>query len=247
MKIVYGITTVPERADGLLPATLYSLAVAGFDRPRLFVDGSDDPLRYWAWDVSVTVRGDRIGNFGNWYLGMVELFCREPEADRFVMFEDDIVVCRGLREYLERVDLPPNGYCNLFNAGERNGNLTAKHAGDGWVYSDQRAYGALGLMFDRSTVIRLLGSQAFVEHRLNLKTPKGGGLPRGVYNVDGAVCTALRSKQPLIEEYIHKPSLVQHVGSEASTLGHHRPVTAESFPGEEFDARSLLLSAGANP
>ena len=42
MKWAYGITTVPSRRENLFERTLQSLAVAGFDNPRLFVDGVDD-------------------------------------------------------------------------------------------------------------------------------------------------------------------------------------------------------------
>jgi hypothetical protein len=246
MNWAWGITTVPERIDTLLPRTLSSLEGAGFVQPRLFVDGCDDPTPFWAWDASVTCRGDRIGNFGNWYLAMVELFCRNPVADRYLIFEDDVIACRSLREYLERLPMPENGYCNLFNNGERNYLLTKRAINrQGWVLSDNRGYGALGLMFNRETVVRLLGAIEFVKHRLYLERPKNGGLPRGECNVDGAVIFALRNcGKPVISEYVHKPSLIQHIGSEVSTLGHHRPAMSRLFPGEDFDLRVLMRNWG---
>jgi hypothetical protein len=46
------------------------------------------------------------------------------------------------------------------------------------------------------------------------------------------------------KEYVHNPSLLQHTGDGQTTLGNHigndRWPGADSFPGEEFDALSLL-------
>lgn len=243
MNIAYGVTTVPERIDDLLPRTLKSLETAGFTRPRLFVDGSSDPTPYWAWDADVTCRGDRIGNFGNWYLGMSELFCRNPNADRFIMFEDDIVCCRGLRDYTQRTNIPLGGYCNLYTAGDRN-LITSEGKPLGWFYSDQRASGALALMFDNETVVRILGSEVFVRSRKNKNT--------GDMRIDGAVCLALRSDpRREIVEFCHKPSLVQHTGANLSVLDRVRQerglrlmnadaAVSQLFPGEDFDVRTLL-------
>lgn len=240
MKIAVGVTTVPERINDLLPKTLKSLETAGFTRSRLFVDGVDNPLPFFGWNVDVTCRGDRIGNFGNWYLGMVELFCRNPDADRYLMFEDDIVVCRGLREYLSRVEMPKNGYCNLYLGGERNPVLAVDKS-PGWFLSDQLGIGALSLMFDRATVIRMLGSTRFVSHRLERTILPGWKCQRGEMNVDGAVLLALRNcGDPQIQEYCHNPGLVQHIGAGNSTLGNEKIAESPLFAGEKFDARTLL-------
>lgn len=233
MKWAIGVSTVPARLDTFLPRTLASLAAAGFDRPRLFVDGGDDPAPYWAYDVTTSMRGEpAVGNFANWYLGMAELYCRNPDADRFVMFEDDIILCRGVREYLEARPMPQNGYCNLYLGGERN-EILSRQVVQGWFRSDQRAIGALGLMFDRATLIQLLGCENFVKHRIESN--------QGTMRVDGAACVALRCKaNRIVSEFCHKPSLVQHCGSGASLLGHDRPAMSNCFPGEDFDVRTLL-------
>lgn len=227
-----GITTTAERLDDLLPRTMQSLEAAGFTRPRLFVDGADSSLPWWYFNADVTVRPEpRVGNYVNWYLGAAELLGRNPDADRFLMLEDDIVLCRGLREYLEAVPMPAKGYCNLYVGGD--GNHMLAEGKRGWFRSDNRGLGALALMFDRATLVQLLGSESFVRHRFEKK--------RGGYNVDGAIVAALRSNSVcVIEEYCHNPSLVQHTGSERSTLGHSSPAVTELFPGEEFDARSLI-------
>jgi hypothetical protein len=243
VKIAYGITTTVQRIDNLLPQTILSLERAGFDCPHLFVDGCTDAALYHQFNLPMTMRCRQAGNFGNWYAGMVELFALNPDADRFLMFEDDIAAVAGLREYLEAVPIPRHGYCNLYNGGSRNLVLSEKEP-DGWFQSDQRASGALGLMFERETVIQCLGSEVFVRERLNKNS--------GDMKIDGAICLALR-RDPArtVLEYVHKPSLLQHTGRDCSLLDPIRkerglrvsqPEESVSrlFPGEEFDARSLL-------
>lgn len=245
MKWAVGLITVPSRRETLFPRTLASLEAAGFDRPRVFIDGDDDALAWYRWSINAVVRGDPLGNFGNWYLGLAELYCRNPDADRFLMFEDDLVAVRGLREYLEATPMPDRGYCNLYTGGEGNPLLAEKQAHPGWFHSDQRAAGALGLMFDNQTTTQLLGSLVFVRHLQQMSD--------GMMRVDGAVCLALRSDpRATVSEYVHKPSLIQHTGSGASLIEpirrkmglsvhqYEQPMTSPLFPGEEFDARELI-------
>ena len=236
-----GVITVPFRRETTFPSTIKSIEAAGFNRPHVFIDGDDDSLAWWSWDIVTTVRGRRHGNFGNWYLGLAELYDLNPHADRFLMFEDDIIAVRNLREYLES-PMPAGGYCNLYTGGERNP-ILAETQPTGWFASDQRAAGALGLMFDNETVIRILGSEVFVRCRQN---PNNGDM-----RIDGAICLALRSDPArAIIEYCHKPSLLQHTGADCSVLDKVRkerglrlmnPAVARSplFPGEEFDAMEL--------
>ncbi len=71
----YGVTTVPVREDRLLPKTLASLRAAGFDKPRLFVDGVRNA---WDWEqkfgLEVTARWPHVLTAGNWVLSMYELY-----------------------------------------------------------------------------------------------------------------------------------------------------------------------------
>jgi hypothetical protein len=96
-------------------------------------------------------------------------------------------------------------------------------------------------MFNRETVIQLLGSENFIRHRTSKHIVPKTGLEKGRHNVDGAVIVALRSDATrTVQEYCHNPSLVQHTGSEASTMGYSAKTESSLFPGEEFDARSLV-------
>src|SRR3990172_9245840 len=115
MRWAYGITTVPNRIRDLLPRTIKSLAAAGFDQPRLFIDGARDVKNYAEWALPITCRYPGIKIYGNWVLGMMELFIREPGMDRYAMFQDDLVCCLNLKQYLSLCPYPNQGYLNLYN------------------------------------------------------------------------------------------------------------------------------------
>src|SRR5262245_20355574 len=100
MKWAYGITSVPERAwNGVLGATLQSLRNAGFNNPRVFIDG--DYSSMCLGECTIVRRYPRIGVFGSWYLGMLELYLRDPDYDRYAIFQDDILASTSLRAYLD--------------------------------------------------------------------------------------------------------------------------------------------------
>ncbi len=226
----YGVTTVPARLGSTLPRTLASLARAGFDRPRLFVDGAKYSAGWDDFGLEVTTRHPSIRpptNFANWILSLWELYLRQPDADLYAVFEDDIVLCRNVRAYMEAGAVAlAKGYWNLYTV-PTNGRLPrAKH---GWFRSDQLGKGALSLVFTRGGVQELLSSQYFVCLPCNEV--------RGWKNIDGGIVTAMKKNG--WSEYVHLPSLVQHVGDE-SVIGNKWRDPADTFPGEEFDAMELL-------
>ena len=98
LKWAYGITTVETRTDNLLPSTIKSLAKAGFNKPRLFMDS---PSHTFYEHLQVTWRTPTVGPLSNWMLGLAELYLREPNAHGYIMFQDDAIFCKNLRKYLE--------------------------------------------------------------------------------------------------------------------------------------------------
>lgn len=233
MKWSYGVTTVPERFASLLPRTLSSLRLGGFDSPRLFVDGlsiSDMALesnglleRY-----EITLRSPRMKAFGNWILGLWELYLREPTADLYGMFQDDFVTYRNLRQYLESCEYPVKGYWNLlsFPNNERLSKGTT-----GWHHSNQRGKGAVGLVFNRETVTAILSSYENIVERPMASNGRAHSA------IDGAVVDCLKKKG--WTEYTHYPSLLTHTGT-PSAMGHGKFPQPRSFRGEGFDALSLV-------
>lgn len=254
MDWAVGLTTVPSRRETHLPRTLASLARAGFDTPHLFVDNYHGPA-YAAYGHRVTCRFPAVRVAANWILSLAELYYRDPWADRYAVFQDDLVCVRNLRPYLERRKCPENGYWNLFTfpvnepAGLRKDGLPAPADGfRGFYESNQRGKGAVALVFGRPAVKLLMTSEHIwgraQDHHRGWKAIDGG-IVQTFINAGG-------------KEYVHAPSLVQHTG-DVSTFCKHRHLTkdavggepfvwgkelrAGTFPGEEFDALSLLSGA----
>lgn len=219
MQWACGVTTVPARRE-LLVTTLKSLEAAGFHCPHLFVDGGHVQLPYL--QPNVTTRSTAVGVYGNWVLSLAELYILNPKADRYAIFQDDLVACRNLKRYLDGVKMPERGYLNLFTY--RQVPFTER----GWHLSNQYGRGALALVFDGDAVAALLTHQRMVDK------------PRTVANrtkvVDGAVALAMQSAG--WKEWVHNPSLVNHAG-DASTVGNRAGRRADSFVGEDFDASAL--------
>ncbi len=214
MNWAYGITTVPERMDTLLPQTITSLAAAGFDRPVLFVDGNISGFR----DLEVVCHA-RVGQLRNWMHALFYLFTTK-EADRYAIFEDDVLACRQLRDYLERCP-PGKTYWNLLTVDENR-----VHTKDvpGWHESNQLGRSACGLVFDRATVDCLLRMERFVR-----------GPESGETMSDAVVIATLKSLG--YKELVHYPSLLQHVGL-ASTLGNSIKEVS-GFRGVDYDLLAL--------
>ena len=247
MRWAYGVTTVPEREKDLLPRTLKSLAVAGFDQPRLFVDGVNpkasnypvEQVSYGQWDLEMTFRWPRIKTFGNWSLGLWELLVRNPNADRFAMFQDDFVTGKNLREYLTRVPYPKNGYMNLYTfpsnqslAPESYGWYEARELEHGIAYygkKQQTGRGAVALVFSKEAVVTLLTHLDFMT-----KPIEAADAHR---KVDGCIVNAMNRAG--WREYVHNPSLVQHTGTNSS-MGNQPHLQAISFLGEDYDILDLL-------
>lgn len=238
----YGLTTVPSRKDSLFPRTLNSLRKAGFENPRIFLDGTvqrhgqvidvETIGRYKSLGLEVTVREQNIRTFGNWYLGLWELYLRQPHAKRYAIFQDDFVTGKNLRAYLESCPFPKNGYWNLYTFPQ-NQQIADKEQKTGWFESNQKGKGAVALVFDNEGVRNLLTSRHMVDRVQNTQ--------RGHKAVDGGVVTAFLKWGG--KEYCHNPSLVQHTGL-YSSMGNNRHPLATSFRGEDFDCLELL-EAGA--
>lgn len=263
LEWAYGVTCVPERLRSHLPQTLESLKAAGFPRPRLFLDGGS------VYDVAemqcskthsldsilpITLRSPRILAYGNWLLGLLELYTRQPGADRYAMFQDDILLVKNLRAYLDQCEYPDPlptspqettggmfrpqrepGYWNLFTAPSNLVKCPDNGLFTGWYGSNQCGKGALALVFSHAAVQTLLGGRGAMHLTRRLYNP--GDPRRQSRSIDGGVVTAMQLSGWY--EYVHSPSLVQHTG-EQSVIGTGKHPPAPNFPGTDFDALSLV-------
>lgn len=238
LKWSYGVLTVPSRRNTLLPITLRSLREGGFDNPRLFVDGSADATNYFHQFGLATTARDQIRVFGNWVLSLWELYLREPTADRFAVFQDDLITYKNLRQYLECCPYPDRGYLNLYTFPSNQELAPKDELGrhkDGWYLSNQLGRGAVGLIFSNEAARHLLASPYMVDRPLDPM--------RGWKSVDGGIIMAMNPMSAQQDgtgwpEWVHHPSLVQHTGH-VSTTGNAGHKQAESFRGEDYDAREI--------
>ena len=249
MRWAYGVTTVPERRADLLPSTLASLAAAGFDKPRLFIDGcKPSQSDYESLGLETTYRWPKVRAYGNWILALAELYIREPNMERYAIFQDDLVTYRNLRTYLERTPYPdPCGYCNLYTFPSNQLLAPRVGAGGRWYLSNQNGRGAVGLVFSLPAVLTLLTYQgpalsvdelrAKVAARHMVERPMDAG--RGWRSLDGGVIEAM--KKAGWKEWVHNPSLVQHTGKQSMIeASHDGQRLAVSFRGENYDALAML-------
>lgn len=227
MRWAYGVTTCKQRKTNLLPRTIASLKNGGFPEPHLFVDGEDDPA---SWEIKfglpVTIRNPAVRTAGNWALSAIELYLRQPDAELYAIFQDDLVCVRNLRAYLERAVRPTRGYMNLYTFPQ-NEDLAAGR--NGFYESNQRGRGAVALVFSREALLTLFQSQHFVERPQDQD--------RGHRSIDGGIVASMEKAG--WKEFVHYPSLVQHTGLESS-MGNRKHPLSRTFPGEAFDALGFL-------
>lgn len=231
------VTTVPARRHDLLPRTLASLAAGGFSGPRLLVDGLQpgDAVVYAHHGLEVTTRWPTIRLTGNFVLGLWEMLVRQPDADRYAVFQDDVLCSCNLRQYLERLPCPAKGYQNLCLYPA---NLPPGADGKvGWHPAKNLGKGAQGLVFSRDAVVALLSSTDIVTRPLSAPNPARPWWA----NIDGGICCAL--KKAGWREYVHNPSLLGHTGAKTTLLdvrGHGTQPAPAGFRGEDFDCLDFL-------
>ena len=228
MEWVYGITTIPQRRNTLLPKTITSLTAGGFNNPRIFVDGANSKSGF-EFSLPLTIHDTGVKAVGNWILSIWELYLRNPKADRYVLFQDDILLSKNVRQYLEWCDYPERGYLNLCTYPQ---NAALAKGNTGWYPSNQFGRGAQALVFSQEAM-RVLLQQRWLTGRLHVQNNSDKG-------IDGMVCKAMTAGR--YKEFVHFPSLVDHVGKE-STLGNPKQPEIKSFNGENFDAMSLTMGA----
>ncbi|MBS0207956.1 MAG: hypothetical protein JSS27_03285 [Planctomycetes bacterium] len=176
--------------------------------------------------MPTSVRAPQFGAFPNWLLGLAELVLRERQAEAYLMCQDDVVFCRGVREYLEHSLWPAEkvGVISLFCPSHyARGKPAGFHVEDrGWD-----TWGAQAYVFSPAAADALLSSPVVWNHRRT--GPNEGN--RNIDSVIGYWC-----RQTKLPYFVHTPSLAQHVGTTstlyygASTWGNR---IAADFMGED--------------
>lgn len=237
------LTTVPSRVSTLLPETLRAVTAAGI-QPVLYVDGiltaeQESTIRGYAGYNMQINHHKNVRTFSHWYESALDLYLTNPWSEYYMFLQDDLTCPKTLLKYLRSCRYPQNGYFNLYTFRENESVIQDKQTG--WVeaYRTRQGYqlglGAVGLVFPHNALITLLTQR----HMLTRKRDA----VRGHHSLDGAIVEAMN--QAGYTEYVHNPSLLQHIGHESS-MDNARHADAKSYPGNDFDLLTLLKDTPPN-
>jgi hypothetical protein len=198
-----GVTTAPRRQP-TLQWCLDSLHRAGWQKPHLFSDGMAE-LPDEAKDCPRTIRGRPIGAWPNYYLALAELVLHHPQADAYLLLQDDVYLYdhENLREYLDGV-LWPGARPSLVSLYSTEVNSAVDC---GW-HSDRYPWvcGALAFVFPAEIARSFLADHRVLNHRRHSSQGR-----EGIDTVIGS-WTAARGQAI----WYPMPSLVQHLGNSSA-------------------------------
>lgn len=224
-----GVTTAPRDVPTLSDC-LPTLLQAGWDKPRLFVDGRMEVPDQFA-SLTRTDRTPIMGAWPNYYLSLAELLMREPEADAYMLVQDDVLFGNGMdvRSYLEEVLWPgPPGIASLYCSRGYT------QPANGWYRMRETwRLGALAFIFCREAAQEFLADRDVVLHRWSRRK-------NGLADISWRVGQWAASAD--VPVYFTTPSLVQHAGDvstvwpTARSFGNRR---ASRFVGDPDESRLL--------
>ncbi len=198
-RLIVGVLTAPREVP-MLAATLRSLRNAGFDRLQIFAEPGT-PIPAEASGHAIEIYGRRVGNFTNFYNALATLYKRSRTARGVVLFQDDIEVASGLKDWCEAELFPPDcGLVSLFTPRIHS------DVRPGWRMLSPGAYriwGGQALAFRRDVLEQFLNDPHVV------REIRVGG------HGDDAITSGWAMRQGHSIAF-HSPSLVQHVGNVSS-------------------------------
>ncbi len=178
----------------------------------MFLDGTVAiPERYA--HLPVTWREDSVGAWPSWYMALAELILHQPNADAYLLLQDDTVLFdrHSLREYLETVLWPGKrpGIVSLFYTGNRTEG--------GWFNADGAWHFSAQALVLSAGVARALLCDPDLS-RTWLAAAGGTHVP-----VPEMLSAWVHSNA--VEMWSMSPSLAQHIGN-TSTIWMDAPVIA---------------------
>jgi len=251
IKWTVGVTTAPRKNGYYLDRTLSSLHRAGFTETNVFAEpGSVIPE--W-FNGHVISRRKQYGDWTNWATGLYELFLSEPDTDYYLMCEDDVVMCKGVRSYLDYA-LPQIGTfasLSLYTSSKYYKTNRARCFHN--ECRGKNTWGTVTVIMSHASVLRFFSDQEVQRHRFfdifevkqdywNNKASYGMGRTSVVDCVGNTLKDAVigqwaeRLSLPI---YYHSPALAEHIGvvsnltDDDSTPENGR--MTKDFVGEDYD------------
>ena len=228
-----GVITAP-RSKPTLARTLRSLAAAGWANPMVFADAGTKVPRSLVPNERLIRRTERYFGWGNWFSMLNELLIMKPDADAYLLVEDDVLFCKGLRPYLERSLWPAErlGFVSLYAASHQDpGGARGFFDFDGM----EGLWGSLAFVFPNATARVFVRHPRVVSHRT--RGPRSG-------EADQDIVAGMWAANVGLPIYLHTPSLTQHIGETSAIWGEAASAdgdrAASTFPGEDKDIDRMM-------
>ncbi len=192
------VITAP-RTRNTIQKCIRSLELAGWDSGLVFSEPNQTIKSTSNWPV--TYRASKIGIFGNFILGLYELFIRNIEADAFLIVQDDMVASLDLRQKLESwfwTTTEPH-IISLFSP-----DAVDTEPGLGWSSSNFYRGGPNALVLSHETVQALLTSMIHFRYYAYAKTEESTFDDLGIFHW---------AKMHNFETLYCKPSLMHHIAA----------------------------------
>lgn len=245
MKWSVGVITCPRKNGFFLDKTIRSINNAGWDDSLITIFAEPKSVTPDFFKGNVVERKKQYGDWTNWATGLFELLLSEPEADYFLMSEDDVVYNRDSKRYLELSfpHLGTFGSLSLYTPSRYH-----KKKFRGWhdECCGMETWSTVTVIMSKKGVIDFFSFKDTIKHRFEdiFKNPNiQWGVKTDPRNsVKDAVLGhwAYTHQLPM---YYHTPALAQHIGvnstitDDPSSVGNGR--MAADFVGE--DAALQLL------
>lgn len=198
------VTTTPDRSQ-YMDETLHSLAQGGFEEVTLCYDSGgpstlEQPGHPTTWVTSSPIR---VGSKANFKLGLWHLI--GDDLDYCIVFQDDVIVSRGLCGYL---DLPAKPLANAVYMLYCTPGMECSYQGFepfdlepkiNQPFPWKKPIGACGVLMDKETAELFLENDPLPQYANRI----GQSLAKFCY----------LNNIPMIR---HTPSLVQHIGKDSN-------------------------------
>jgi len=258
IKWAVGVITAPRTTGYYLPRTIDTLTTGGWNKIVVFAEPNSPIPDNFTGDV--VKRRKIYGDWTNWATGLYELFLSEPDAHYYFMLEDDAILCKNARSYLEYT-LPYLGDFASLSLYTPSKYHKPEFKGFHNEQDGRNTWSTVTVIMSHSGVLRFFSDPDVQKHRffdIFKVGPKywGGYTGNGSYGsgytsvidtvgntVKDAVIGQWASKLDLPIFY-HTPALAEHIGyhstltDDISTDANGR--MSKDFIGEHFDASQWI-------
>jgi hypothetical protein len=242
LKWTVGVITSPRQQGYYLDRNVKSLTKAGFSELTVFAE----PGSFVPEGVTVVRRPKKYGDWTNWATGLYELLLSNPDADCFLMTEDDAVLCKDAKRYLEHA-LPSLGdfaSLSLYTPSLYRNRHRCFHN----ELRGHRTWSTVTVVMRRSKAISFFSDKDVQRHRFEDIFGEGADYwccPKTDFknSIKDAVIGqwAAKTNSPV---YYHTPSLAEHIGefsnlTDQPSLVQNGRMSAD-FVGEDADLSAWL-------